>query len=205
MVAQVRRPADAAHSRRLFTVVEYHRMIAAGILGERDRVKLVGGEVVEMSAMGARHARSVAFLDDELRAPLAGRAQTRSQLPVTIPEYNEPEPDIAVVRSREDGYVANHPGPDDVPLLIEVSDSTLEYDGGVKAPVYAGAGIPEVWIVSLRGGEVERRSDPHRAAGAYRSVVRFRRGETVSSEVLLGSAFAVDALLGPAPEATASP
>ncbi|MEJ7654032.1 MAG: Uma2 family endonuclease [Chloroflexia bacterium] len=165
-------------------------MIAAGILGERDRVKLVGGEVVEMSAMGARHARSVAFLDDELRAPLAGRAQTRAQLPVTIPEYNEPEPDIAVVRSREDGYVANHPGPDDVPLLIEVSDSTLEYDGGVKAPA-AGAGIPEVWIVNLRGGEGAER--PH-LAGALTVALS---GSV--KDVLLRccrAQLAVDALLG---------
>ena len=200
MATQVQQQAvRTGRSRHRFTIRDYHRMIEAGILDENDKVELVGGEVVEMSAMGGRHAGCLAYLDDELRAPLAGRAQVRQQLPITIPHYDEPEPDMALVRPRADRYRRGHPGPEDVLLIIEVSDTTLAYDRGEKLHVYASAAIPETWIADLatREGGVERHSDPDPDTGAYRIVRRFGREETVTSPVLPGVALPVRDILGP--------
>jgi Uma2 family endonuclease len=121
------------------------------------------------------------------------------QLPLTIPDYDEPEPDVAVCRFREDEYARSHPTPADALIVIEVSDSTLDDDLRVKLPVYARAAIPEAWIADLtrRGDAVSRYSDPDPSSGQYRTVARFRRGEEIRSAVLPGLALPVDAVLGP--------
>lgn len=198
MVTRTQRAATAEPPRHRFTVDEYHRMIEAGVLDADDRVELVDGEVVEMSAMGAQHVNAVEYLDDELRGPLEGRARVRAQLPVTIPDFDEPEPDISVVRLRPDRYRGIKPGPEDILLLIEISDATLAYDVGVKMPRYASAGIPETWIVDLtaRGDAIYRHSDPVPEEGRYRTVTRFGRDEHISSVVLPGLSLPVDEILG---------
>jgi Uma2 family endonuclease len=184
----------AGVERRLFTTDEYDRMAEAGILGEDDRVELIGGEVVRMAAMGARHAGCTTRLTQSLVPRLGRSALVRVQLPVAIPNYDEPEPDVAVVRFREDAYGHAHPTPADVLLLIEVSDSTLEFDRRVKIPLYARAGIPEAWLVELRNEAIERHTEP--SPEGYRSVRRFRRGETVTSAALPSLVLAVDEVLG---------
>ena len=114
------------------------------------------------------------------------------QNPVRLNEYAEPQPDVALIRVRD--YSESLPTPDDVLLLIEVSDTTLAYDRGVKLPLYARAGIREVWIVDLAGETIGRHSDP--SGDGYQRVAQTRRGQTLESTGLPGLIPSVDAVLG---------
>lgn len=141
-------------SRRLFSIDEYHRMIDAGVLGPDDRLELLEGEIVEMSPIGSRHAACVNKLNVRFTRLLAGSAIVAIQNPVSISDSSELQPDISVLRLREDFYASAHPGPDDILLIIEVSDTSLDYDRRIKVPLYAMAGIPEVWLIDLEQGTV---------------------------------------------------
>ena len=179
-------------TRRRFTVHDYHRMGEAGILHEDDRVELIEGEIVEMAAIGTRHFTCVNALNRLLVRGVGDEAIVSVQNPVRLDEHTEPQPDLTVLRTRD--YRRSLPGPGDVLLLIEVSDTTLPYDRGVKLPLYARAGIPEVWIVDLAGETVERHTDP--SGNGYRRIERARRGETIESAALPELSFRVDAVLG---------
>jgi Uma2 family endonuclease len=179
-------------TRRRFTVHEYHRMGEAGILHEDDRVELIEGEIVEMAAIGTRHFSCVNGLTRLLVRGVGDAAIVSVQNPVRLDERTEPQPDLTVLRVRD--YRESLPGPEDVLLLIEVSDTTLPYDRGVKLPLYARAGIREVWIVDLAGETIERHTDS--SGDGYRSLEQTRRGETIESVALPELAFPVDAVLG---------
>ena len=174
-----------------FTVHDYHRMGEAGILHEDDRVELIDGELVEMTAIGTRHFSCVNRLNRLLVMNVGDEAIVSVQNPVRLNEYNEPQPDLAVIRPRD--YRESLPEPDDVLLLIEVSDTTLAYDRGVKLPLYVRAGIREVWIVDLPGETIERYTAP--SANGYRRVEQMRRGQTLESTSLPGLAPSVDEVL----------
>lgn len=196
-------PAAKDLSPHRFTTDEYNRMHEVGILDEDDRVELIDGEVLAMSAIGSRHARCTVYLDDGLRERLPRGAYTiRVQMPLSIPPYDEPEPDVAVVRWREDLYEDAHPGADDTLLVVEVSDVTYRRDRYTKLARYAAAGIPEVWIADLggngerRGEGVERHTDPNPASGAYRTSARLVRGERIESVALPGLSLPVSDILG---------
>jgi Uma2 family endonuclease len=135
--------------RHRFTVDEYHRLGEVGILGEDDRVELLEGQLVDMSPIGPRHALAVDALNEALSAAVAGRAGVRVQNPIALDSGSEPQPDVVLVRRPWRGYPAEHPGPADILLLVEVADSSREVDLGAKLELYARAGIPEFWIVDL--------------------------------------------------------
>jgi Uma2 family endonuclease len=137
-----------AVSRRLITVDEYHRMIEAGIFDENNRVELIEGELIEMAAAGGRHIATVNDLTMWFAPRLLGRAIVSIQNPVRLP-HSEPEPDVALIRPRPAHLRTDTPRAEDVLLIIEVSDTTFGWDRGTKLPIYAAAGIPEVWIVDL--------------------------------------------------------
>ncbi len=204
MTTQIYGAAQLDRPRHRFTLDDYHAMAEVGILGEDDRVELIGGEVVQMAAMGARRAGCVQRLTRLLLPVLSDGVQLRVQLPVAIPDYDEPEPDLALVRAREDDYDQSHPTPADVLLLIEVADTSLVYDRGVKLPIYARAGIPETWIADLSATSVGRHGDPDTETGAYRSVARFGLAETVRSSVLPELTLPVDSVLGRASSGSSS-
>ena len=136
-------------SRHRLSVADYHRLADAGILGEDDRVELLEGQLVTMSPVGPRHALAVDALTDLLSHALSAPARVRVQNPVVLNEGSEPPPDIAVVRRPWRGYPGQHPGPDDIFLLIEVAESSLAFDQGAKRILYARAGIREFWLVDL--------------------------------------------------------
>ncbi len=140
---------------RLFNVDEYYAMAEAGILAPDERVELIDGEIIPMSPMKSAHAASVYSLSYELTSQLGRRAQVRAQIPVRLNGATEPEPDIAIVRWRDDFYAHAHPGPEDIILIIEVSDTTLYQDRNVKLPMYARFGIPETWIANIQARHVE--------------------------------------------------
>jgi Uma2 family endonuclease len=162
--------------RRRFTVHDYYAMADAGILDEDDRVELIEGDIVEMASIGSQHAACVDRLNRFLQA--AGEsAVVRVQNPVRLSDLTEPQPDLALLRPRDDFYAAAHPGPADTMLIVEVSHSTLGHDREIKLPLYATAGIPEVWIVNPEDDVVEVYRDPVRG--------RYARQERVGRDGVL--------------------
>jgi Uma2 family endonuclease len=180
--------------RRLFTVDHYHRMIEAGILAEGDRVELIRGEIIEMAAIGAKHAACVNRLNRLFSKLFGDDVLVGIQNPIELDQYSEPQPDIALLRPREDFYAARHPQPEDVFLLIEVSDSTIRYDRTIKVPLYAEDGIAEVWLIDVNGDAVEVYRQP--MAKGYQSVQMIERGQSVSLLAFPEVAIAVDEILG---------
>jgi Uma2 family endonuclease len=168
-----------APAARRFTVKEYYRMAKAGILGPDERVELIEGEILDMPPIPARHAVCVNILT-RLFVPRVGDAFTvQIQGPVRLNQYSEPVPDVAILKGPPDTYLGEHPGPAAVILLIEVSLTTLAYDRRRKVPLYAGFGIPEVWVVNLGARCVEVYSDP--ADGSYRQTRIVSPDESVST------------------------
>jgi Uma2 family endonuclease len=163
-------------AKRAFTVSEYHRMAEVGILKEDDRVELIEGEVIQMSPIGSRHAACVNRLNAILSQANPQGFIVSVQNPLTVDDFSEPEPDLALLHVKADYYQGDHPRPSDVILLVEVADSTLEFDRGTKLPLYARNKIPAVILVNLPGNLLEFHSEP--AGNEYRSVRMFRAGES---------------------------
>src|SRR5688572_4509222 len=160
---------------RRFTVDEYHRMAEAGVFHEDDRVELLDGQIVHMTPIGIRHAACVNRLN-ALIVGLAGNQATVSiQNPLILGEHEEPQPDVAVLRYRADGYQTGHPRVPDTLLVVEVADTSVESDRQIKIPLYARAGIPEAWLVNLPGDDLEIYQQPE--GGRYTRVRTARRGE----------------------------
>ena len=167
-------------------------MVEAGILHEDDRVELIEGEIVEMAAIGTRHFSCVNGLNRLLVRGVGDEAIVSVQNPVRLDEHNEPQPDLAVLRVRD--YRESLPTPEDVLLLMEVSDTTLRYDREVKLPLYARAGIREVWILDLPGKVIERHTGP--SGSSYRNTERVRSGQALAPLTLPELTLRVDELLG---------
>jgi Uma2 family endonuclease len=132
-----------------WTVTDYHRMIASGVLTPDDRVELLDGQVIEMVPQDPFHASIIDEGSDYLKVLFAGRAKVRAQLPIVLSGYSEPEPSIAVVRIDENRYRDRHPNPTDIFLLVEIADASLKYNRTYKAKLYAQADVPEYWIIDV--------------------------------------------------------
>ena len=128
-----------------WSVEDYHKMIAAGIISDR-RVELIEGEIIEVSPEGPAHSSSCDRIAEYLREKLRGIAKVREAHPITL-NTSEPEPDIAIVRLRKSNYSDRHPYPEDIYWLIEIADSTITKDKQIKKKIYATAGIQEYWII----------------------------------------------------------
>lgn len=175
------------------TADEYERMGVAGIFGDA-RLELIEGEIYEMSPIGSPHAACVNFLSQRLNRLLGDELIVTVQNPIRLNDFSEPQPDLAVVRGRDDFYRGSHPTPADVLLLIEVADSTVAADRSVKVPLYALAGIREVWLVNLLDERVEIYSAP--SADTYQQVIHAGRGEEARSTVVQELVVSVSELLG---------
>jgi len=177
--------------RRLWVRSEYDRMVAAGILGPEDRVELIEGEIVLLSPERSRHACAVELAAEVLRTAFGPGFHVRVQHPLALGDRSEPEPDLAVVCGRARDYVDAHPTT--AVLIVEVSDSSLDYDRARKAAIYAAAGIPEYWISNLVDGTLEVHREPD--AGRYRSVSVLRKDQAVVPAEASRRAIAVRDLL----------
>jgi Uma2 family endonuclease len=184
-----------AVSRRRFTVHDYHRMGAAGILSPTDRVELIDGEIVTKMAIGPRHGACVDRANRALTTAVDTSAIVRVQGSVRLNLFNEPEPDIALLRPRDDFYRSAHPGPADILLVVEVAESSIDFDREIKARVYARAGLPEYWLVDLNEDLVHVHADPHN--GIFRAVASYRREQSITPRLLPDFAISVFDLLGP--------
>ena len=180
--------------RRRFTANEYQRMGQVGILGEDDRLELLEGEIVEMAPIGSRHQAAVDRLTRLFSNRVADEAMVRVQGPVRLGEDSEPQPDLILLRRRPDFYASAHPGPEDVLLLVEMSDTSPEYDREVKVPLYARHGIVEVWLVGLEAGIVDVYRGP--TTQGYQEVSQLQQGQRLSLETLPQLELAVDEVLG---------
>ena len=180
-------------TRRPFTVTDYYRMAETGVLDPSERVELIEGEVIRMNPIGPTHANCVDRLNRDLVTALGDRATVRIQNPVRLSELSEPEPDVAVIRPDRD--LSRHPGPTDVLLIVEVADSSIGFDRRVKLPLYASAGIPEVWIVDLATRAVEIHSQS--GSTGYAVSERHQTGSTLQVPGFPDVGLSVDAILGP--------
>lgn len=167
---------------RRFSVEEYYRLAEIGILGREDKVELINGEIVKMSPIGPRYAGVVNQLSHLLREMEGWTYVLAVQNPVRLSSYSEPEPDISVLKSQADFYKSGHPTPDDVILLVEVSDTTFEYDSKIKLPLYAKKGIPEYWMIDLERDRILVHTNPQ--GSAYQTQHIYQRGDLLSSSVL---------------------
>lgn len=141
---------ESISSPRRITVTEYYDMARTGVIAPDERVELIEGEVIRMPPIGDRHGGAVEELNELLVQALAGRARVRCQLPVSLGDFSQPEPDLVVMRPRTGRNDRAHPSATDVFLIIEISDSTIHYDLDVKVPLYARHGVPEVWVIDLK-------------------------------------------------------
>ena len=189
-VPEVRLPSP---QKRKFTVAEYYRMAEAGILKPEERVELIEGEIIVMPPIGPGHADSVNQLNEVLARYAPGRYRVSIQNPVHLDDGAEPEPDVALLRLRPEGYGAAHPTPADVLLIVEVADSTLAYDREVKAQIYGRAGVVETWVRNLPEDCIERFTEP--GPEGYGQHTVHRRGETLTPASLPEVALAVGDLL----------
>jgi Uma2 family endonuclease len=181
-------------TRHQFTVDDYHAMVVAGALKEDDRVELIEGEIVDMTPIGLRHAAAVNILTRWLVTGCGSRAIVQVQGPIQIGLRSEPQPDLVALRPEDDFYRNKAATPDDVLLLIEVSDGSLLYDRAVKLPLYARAGVREVWIVDLVRDEVEGHREPTPTGFAHAE--RRGRGARIEPAAFPDLALPVDQLLG---------
>jgi Uma2 family endonuclease len=177
-----------------FTVGEYERMGETGVFSPDARVELIEGEIIEMSPIGSRHAACVEPTAELIRESLERRFQVRSQNPIVLNDFSEPQPDIVVLRSRLDFYRSAHPVPEDVLLVIEVADTTVQYDRYTKMPLYARAGIPEVLLFNLPDDQLEYFSQP--AMGTYQVSRVLNRGERFESTNVPGLTLDIQMILG---------
>ena len=161
---------DILRAGRRFTVDEYLALGAAGILAKEERVELLDGEIICMAPIGNRHRNSVNWSADLMREAIEHRAMVQVQAPIQLDDFTMPEPDIAVIRRRSINDLAPVL-PSDVYLLVEVADSSLEFDLGEKLARYAAADIPEVWIANLRTGELVVNTQPEGADYAHVRVI----------------------------------
>lgn len=185
---------DVVLKRKRLTVDQYERMGQVGILDEDDRVELIDGEIIEMSPIGARHMACVNRLTRLLTSLLGVSAQVSVQNPIVLSAQSEPQPDVAVLRWSEDYYAHQKPTARDVLLIIEVGETSFDFDRTVKLPRYARAGIPLTILVDLTGERVIAYSDPMR--GGYRTATEFKRGQEIAVASVTGLTLKADDVLG---------
>jgi len=164
--------------KRRFTVEEYYKLAQAGVLSEDDRVELIEGEIIEMVPIGSRHAACVKRLNHHLNQKLEEEIIISVQDPIRLSEHSAPQPDLALLEPRSDYYADEHPGPQDILLLVEVAESSQEYDREKKIPLYAQAEIPETWLVDLKKRVIIRYQEPNK--DTYQETDKYKTGEEIT-------------------------
>lgn len=178
---------------RKFTADEYHAMAEAGILGPGERVELIEGEIVEMAPIGPRHSGRHVRLNKLLVIRFGDSALVQPHGSVRLSNLTEPEPDVILLYPKDDFYESGIAKPPDVIGLIELSDSSLSFDRGRKAQIYARARVPEYWIVNLVDDRLEIHREPNDLG--YAQVTVPARDERVAFEALPEIDFAVEDFL----------
>ena len=176
-----------------FTADEYMRLAEAGVLSREDRVELVDGVIVNMAPTGRPHGRRTHRIARLFGRILPDDIEISVQSTIRLNNLNAPEPDIALLTPEASLDEQNIPRPEDILLIVEVSDSTLPRDRREKARRYAESGIPELWILMVKTEEIEVHRQP--TPSGYANAQRYRRGDTLTIQALPGISLAVDDLL----------
>jgi Uma2 family endonuclease len=161
-----------APTKHRFNVKEYYRMAETGVLRPDARVELLNGEIIDMSPIGPFHGGVTNYLVEIFTAASKRRWMTSVQNPVRLDDHSEPQPDLVLLKPSSDFYRKRHPLPEEVYLLVEVSESSLETDREEKVPAYGRAGIAEVWIVNLVEQAVEIFREPHFTGYGAKTILR---------------------------------
>lgn len=188
----------AAPQLRLWTREEYYKMAELGVLKPDERVELIGGRIVEMAPQHSPHFTAIRLIEEAMRAIFASNHEIRTQGPLDISPSSQPEPDVAIVRGAVRDYAKAHPTTAE--LVVEVSESTLGYDRGEKASLYASAEIQDYWVLNLADRCVEIFRDPIPMANqpygyGYRSHTHYFPTDKVSPLAAPKSAIKVEDLL----------
>lgn len=181
--------------RRRFTIAEYHRMIEAGIFREGERAELIEGEIIEMHPIGRLHAGTVDRIMAAFFRRLGDRASVRVGGPIVFTDLvSEPQPDVTLLLPRPDFYAGGHPEPADILLVVEAMDVSVAYDRGVKLPLYARAGIVEIWLANVNTRRIEgyRRPSPE----GYAEFRVFQEDALLSIQAFPDVTFTLRELLG---------
>ena len=157
-----------------WSVPEYHRLAEKGILTEDDRLELIDGAIIDMAPIGSGHAGHVKQLNRLFSVRSDDSVIVAVQDPVVLGDDSEPQPDIMLLRWRDDYYKNANPTAEDVLLIIEVADTSADYDRSIKVPLYAGHAIPEVWLIDLAQQCIEVYRNP--SAGEYEDIKPYRDG-----------------------------
>jgi Uma2 family endonuclease len=165
-----------------FSVEDYERLVGCGVLDEDAPIELLDGVIIRKMPKGPRHSKCLIRCRRHLERLIPGDGfHVRTETPVRLPEFSEPEPDVSVARGDDERYTDRHPGPSDVVLIVEIAEASLARDRVAKRDVYARAGIPNYWVVNLVDRRVEVYSDPKDAAYSTTSVA----GETDSVDLVV--------------------
>ena len=197
-VIMLKAPPAVIPAPRKFTVAEYYRMAEAGILHPDERVELIEGEIIVMAPIGNHHAAWVAQIIELFLSKALGTLTLWSQSSLPLSDGSTPEPDIVLLRRREDFYFGSRPSPEDILLVIEVSDTTLNYDRNVKVPLYAGNNVPETWLMNLEANCIEVYREP--GAQGYQQSLILHRGDTIAPQALPDITLNVADILPPVAE-----
>ena len=186
--------ATIVPTRKRFTVAEYYHMAEVGILPPNVRTELIDGEVILMPPMGNPHAGNVSRESFVFTRQFGDVAIVRSQCHIQLDNFQQPEPDLALLRLRADFYTTSSPTPADVFLIVEVAVTSLAYDRRTKGPMYARAGILEYWLHDVNAATITVFRDP--APEGYRSEQTLRRGDRIAPLAFPDRELAVSDLLG---------
>lgn len=167
-----------ARTAHRFTVDEYYKMAETGVIKPDARVELLNGQIIDMMPIGPFHGGTVKSLIELFSEVARKRYLVSAQDPVRLSDRSEPQPDLMLLKPRADKYKTRHPNPEDVCLIIEVADSTLEFDREEKIPAYGAAGIVEAWLVNLPEHKIEVYREPHYTGYASKTILR--PGETAN-------------------------
>lgn len=170
--------APIAQDLRLITVADYHQMAAAGILAADEQVELLAGHIIEKMPKGPAHSAFCKRIEKLLERRLGEQILVRLQDPIQLDPLSEPEPDIAIVQPRDDFYEAAHPTPGEVYWLIEIADTTIKRDLGLKADLYADAGINDYWVLNIATQQLHVFREPQ--ADGYQRQTILQNQQTVS-------------------------
>ena len=161
-----------------FTIQQYHLMYEAGVFPEGDRFELINGEITKMSPIGRKHVSCIIRLVRLIQTKLGDYVMVSAQNSIRLGDNSEPQPDLAILKLRDDFYEEGLPTPSDILLIIEVADSTLAYDRDVKMPLYAAAGIPEMWLFDINKKAIEGYSLP--SSSGYKQMRRYEADDTLA-------------------------
>jgi len=161
-----------------FTTQQYHLMHEAGVFPEGDRLELINGEITKMSPIGRKHAACINRLVEFFTQKLGTQIVLSVQNSIRLDDNSQPQPDLAILKRRNDFYEEGLPTPSDILLIIEVSDSTIAYDRDIKMPLYAAAGIPEMWLFDVNKKAIEGYSLP--SSSGYKQMRRYEADDTLA-------------------------